>query len=148
MNSLGRERHGFLPVAAFDAVVLPFERDAGVVEREEPRVGDRDAVGVAREIGEHGLGAGERALGVDDPFRSVAAARARRRRRRLSASGARSPKKARRPAACSAARPSRNSRRNRRESTRTGRKKPGRQAIQREPSGDRPPPGTMTWTCG
>ena len=32
--------------------------------------------------------------------------------------------------------------------TRTGRKKPGLQAIQREPSGDRPPPGTMTWTCG
>ena len=22
------------------------------------------------------------------------------------------------------------------------------QAIQRDPSGDRPPPGTMTWTCG
>ena len=70
MNSLAVERHGFLPVAAFDAVVLPFERDAGVVEREQPRVGDRDAVGVAREIGEHGLWAGERALGVDDPFRS------------------------------------------------------------------------------
>jgi ParB-like nuclease family protein len=24
----------------------------------------------------------------------------------------------------------------------------GLQAIQRDPSGDRPPPGTMTWTCG
>jgi len=34
------------------------------------------------------------------------------------------------------------------DSTRTGRKKPGLQAIQRDPSGDRPPPGTMTWTCG
>ena len=31
--------------------------------------------------------------------------------------------------------------------TRTGRKKPGWQAIQRPPSGDRPPP-VMTWTCG
>ncbi len=67
---------------------------------------------------------------------------------RFSARGARSPKKTRRLASCRAARPSRKRRRNRRESTRTGRKKPGLQAIQREPSGDRPPPGTMTWTCG
>ncbi len=44
--------------------------------------------------------------------------------------------------------PSRKRRRNRRESTRTGRKKPPLQAIQRAPSGDRPPPGTMTWRCG
>src|SRR5271157_1403747 len=66
----------------------------------------------------------------------------------LSASGARSPRKARRPAACRAASPSRKSRRKRRDSTRTGKKKPGLQAIQRDPSGDRPPPGTMTWTCG
>ena len=43
---------------------------------------------------------------------------------------------------------SRKRRRNRRESTRTGRKKPGRQATQRSPSGDSPPPGTMPWTWG
>jgi hypothetical protein len=41
--------------------------------------------------------------------------------------------KAKRPAWLSAARPSRKRRRNRRESTRTDRKKPGLQAIQREP---------------
>ena len=35
-----------------------------------------------------------------------------------------------------------------REDVRTGRKKPGMQAVQRDPSGDTPPPGTMTWTCG
>ena len=81
-------------------------------------------------------------------IRTGAAARARRRRRACRRAGARSPKKARRPAACRAARPSRKRRRNRRDSTRTGRKKPGLQAIQRDPSGDRPPPGTMTWTCG
>ncbi len=39
-------------------------------------------------------------------------------------------------------------RRNERERTRTGRKNPGLQAIQRAPSGDRPPPGTMPWTWG
>jgi hypothetical protein len=64
------ERHGFEPVAAFDAVVLPFERDARVVERERPRVEDRAAAGAVREIGEHGVGSGERALDADDPFRA------------------------------------------------------------------------------
>lgn len=32
--------------------------------------------------------------------------------------------------------------------TRTGRKKPGRQATQRVRSGEGPPPGTTQWTCG
>ncbi len=41
-----------------------------------------------------------------------------------------------------------NSRRNRRESTRTGRKKPGRDATQRLPSSEMPPPGTIIWACG
>ena len=68
MNSSASSVMVFCRSRPLIAVVLPFEGDAGVVEREEPRVGDRDAVGVAREIGEHGLGAGERALGVDDPF--------------------------------------------------------------------------------
>jgi hypothetical protein len=68
-DELGRvERHGSEPVAAFDTIVLPFESDAGVVERGQPGVGDRDAVGVAREIGEHGLRSGEGSLGEDDPF--------------------------------------------------------------------------------
>src|SRR5271166_6040743 len=47
---------------------------------------------------------------------------------RFSASGARSPKKVRRPVSYRAARPLRKRRRNRRDSTRTGRKKPGLQA--------------------
>ena len=41
-----------------------------------------------------------------------------------------------------------NSRRNRRESTRTGRKKPDRHATQRSPSREMPPPGTIMWMCG
>jgi hypothetical protein len=68
MNS---ERHGLEPVAAFDPIVLPLVGDALVVERDEPGVRDRDAVGVAGEIGEHGLRSGERPLGVDDPFRAA-----------------------------------------------------------------------------
>lgn len=63
----GVERHGLEPVAAFDPVVFPFEGDALVVERDEPGVRDRDAVGVAGEIGEDGLRSGEGPLGVDDP---------------------------------------------------------------------------------
>src|SRR3984893_17661346 len=43
---------------------------------------------------------------------------------------------------------SRNSRRNSRESTRTGRKKPGRQDTHLWPSKEMPPPGTIMWTCG
>ena len=68
MNSAGVERHGLEPVAAFDPVVLPFEGDAGFVERDEPGVRDGDAVGVAREIGEHGLRSGEGPLGEDHPL--------------------------------------------------------------------------------
>jgi hypothetical protein len=63
----GVERHGLEAVAAFDAIVFPLERDALVVERDEPGVGDRDAVGGAAEIGEDGLRSGEGPLGVDDP---------------------------------------------------------------------------------
>ena len=64
---VGVERHGLEPVASFAAVVLPFEGDALLVERDEPGVRDRDAVGVARQVGEDGLRSGERSLGVDDP---------------------------------------------------------------------------------
>jgi hypothetical protein len=63
----GVEHHGLEPVAASDAVVLPLEGDAGLVERDQPGVGDRDAMGVAGEIGEDGLRSGEGSLGVDDP---------------------------------------------------------------------------------
>src|SRR5271166_828859 len=65
---VGRERHGLEPVAAVDPIVLPLECDALVVERDEPGVRDRDAVGVAGEIGEDGLRPGERPLGVDHPL--------------------------------------------------------------------------------
>src|SRR5215207_3349843 len=65
-----------------------------------------------------------------------------------SARPARLPKKRSLPASKAFCRPCRNSRRNRRERTRTGRKKPGRQAIQRVPSSEGPPPGTTQWMCG
>ena len=68
MNSWAVERHGLEPVAAFDPIVLPLEGDALVVERDETRIRDGDAVGVEGEIGEDGLWPGERPFGVDHPF--------------------------------------------------------------------------------
>jgi hypothetical protein len=49
-------------------VILPPEGDAVAVEGDQPAVGDGDAVGVTRQIGEHGLRLAERAFGVDHPF--------------------------------------------------------------------------------
>ncbi len=59
-----------------------------------------------------------------------------------------SPKNASRPVAWASASAARKSRRNRRESTRTGRRNPGLQRTQRVPSSDIPPPGTIIWMCG
>ena len=63
MNSAALSVNGLEPVAAFDPVVLPLEVDARLVERDQPRVRDGDAMGVAREVGENGRGSS-----VDDPF--------------------------------------------------------------------------------
>ncbi len=46
--------HGLVSLAAFGAIVLPLEGHAPVVEGDEAAVRDRDAVAIAREIGEHG----------------------------------------------------------------------------------------------
>jgi hypothetical protein len=64
----GVVRHRLEPVVALDAVVLPLEGDALFIERDETRIRDGDAMGVAGEIGENGLRPGERPLGVDDPL--------------------------------------------------------------------------------
>ena len=56
MNSCGRQRHGLVAARPLDPVILPPEGDAGVVGRDQAAIGDGDAVGVARQIGEHGLG--------------------------------------------------------------------------------------------
>ena len=64
---LRRERHHALPLRTLAAVVFVAEGDAGLVVGDQTLIGDGDPVGVAREIGEHGLGAGERRLGVDHP---------------------------------------------------------------------------------
>ena len=62
----GREGQG-LEVAVM-AVVAPAESDLTVLDGEEAVVGDGDAVGVAAEVVEDLVGAGEGGLGVDDPL--------------------------------------------------------------------------------
>ena len=64
-NFEGLLREALAPV---EAVVLPPEGDAIAVARDQATVGDGDPVGVAREIGEHGLGTAEGAFGVDYPL--------------------------------------------------------------------------------
>ena len=68
---VGRERHGLEPLASLDAVVLPLEGDALVVELDEARIRDRDTMGLARQVGDDGLRTSERPLGVDHPFGSA-----------------------------------------------------------------------------
>src|ERR1700675_1078836 len=69
MNSCGASVMTRLPLRTIAAVVFVAEGDAGLVERNQTPVRDGDPVGIAREIGEYGLGAGERWLGVDpDPL--------------------------------------------------------------------------------
>ena len=68
-NELGdRDSHHLSLVTTTFPVVLPAEADVGLIEIEQATVGDRDAMGVAREIGQDLLGTGEGLFGIDEPF--------------------------------------------------------------------------------
>ena len=62
------EAHDFALVITALPIVLPAETDEGLVEIEQAAVGDRDAMRIAREIGQDLLGTGEGLFGIDDPF--------------------------------------------------------------------------------
>ena len=64
---VGGKPHHALPVGSVPAIVLEAHGDASLAERDQPAVRYGDAVGIAREVGEHGLWPGERRLGVDHP---------------------------------------------------------------------------------
>ena len=72
---------GHQPDLAPVAVVLPPKRHLVLGHGDEPMIGDRDAVGVPREIVQHVTGAAERGLGVDDPVVAKERAKPRRERR-------------------------------------------------------------------
>ncbi len=62
------DSHDFALVNAVFPIVLPAETDVGLVEIEQATVGDRDAMGVAREIGQDLLGTSEGLFRIDEPF--------------------------------------------------------------------------------
>src|SRR5215467_9075870 len=62
------EHHALVSIAALDAIVLPLEGDALLVEGNQAAVGDGNTMGVARQIGQHCLRATEGLLCVDDPL--------------------------------------------------------------------------------
>jgi hypothetical protein len=63
---IGCERHHLVLVMM--PVIAPAETDLAAGERDQPAIGDGDPVRVVTQIGEHRLGAGKGALGIDDPL--------------------------------------------------------------------------------
>ena len=59
--------HGLVTITPLGAIVFPLKGNAVFIAGNEPTVADGDPMGIARQIGEHGLGSGERTLGVDHP---------------------------------------------------------------------------------
>ena len=65
---VGLERHGFVAVMLFGAVVLPLKGDVVSIGVDEARVSDGDAVGVSREVLENGAWSGKRWSSIDIPL--------------------------------------------------------------------------------
>ena len=61
------ERHNLIAIGCFEPIVLVFEADSVFVERDQPAVGDGDAMGVAGQISQYRLGSGEGPFAVDVP---------------------------------------------------------------------------------
>ena len=64
----GGELHCFIALIGLGTVVSPLEGDTAFIATDEPTIGDGHAMGIPREIGQHGLWTRERSLGIDDPF--------------------------------------------------------------------------------
>ena len=64
---VGGQGHGLIAITRLGTIVLPLEGDTAFIAGDQPAVADGDPMGVARQIGEHGLGTGERSLGIDHP---------------------------------------------------------------------------------
>ena len=66
-----RDAHDFVLVTATLPVVLPAEANVGLIDIEQASVGDSDAMGVTREIGQELLATDEGLFRIDDPFGSA-----------------------------------------------------------------------------
>jgi hypothetical protein len=78
---------GLLAFGRARAIVLIAERDAAVVNVEQPLVRDRDPMGLAPDGVEHLWGAGKRSLRVETTTRSAGLVRDARRRRGVGEDG-------------------------------------------------------------
>ena len=68
-NELMRgERHGLVLVRPLNPVILEFEGDAIGIGRDQPAVGDGDAVSISQQISKHRFGPGERLFCICYPF--------------------------------------------------------------------------------
>ena len=65
------ERHDAVTGPSVAPVIFPFEADTLAIERDEPGIGDGDAMSVAGEIREHLIWAGEGTLGIDKPIHAA-----------------------------------------------------------------------------
>ncbi len=65
---VGIERHHPISLPTFEAVILPLESDAVVIERDQAAAGDGDAMGLAGEIAQDFRGSAERGFAVDHPL--------------------------------------------------------------------------------
>src|SRR5215475_3368766 len=65
---VGVERHHAVSLPTFEAIILPFEGDALVIERDQAAVGDGDAMGIEREIAQYLRGSPEWTFAVDHPL--------------------------------------------------------------------------------
>ncbi len=63
----GGKRHGLVAARSLDAIVLEREGHGFLIGRDEPPVGDGDAMGVAGKIGQHSFRPGQRTLGIHEP---------------------------------------------------------------------------------
>ena len=63
----GLQGHGLVAMTPFGTIVLPLEGDTGLIASEQSAVADGDPMGVTRQVSKHGLGTGERPLGIDHP---------------------------------------------------------------------------------
>ena len=67
-DELGRgQGQGLVTITPLGTIVFPLEGDTALITGEQTTVTDGDPMGVAREVSEHGLGTGERPLGIDHP---------------------------------------------------------------------------------
>ena len=136
--------HDFVLASAVFTIIPPPEADVGLVEIEQATVGDRDAMGVTREIGQDLLRTSEGFFRIDDPFRFAQGSESGCKRLRVVEADKIGEELQFTSFECCSQTLEKQLPEHARKHA-NGKKNPGLQAIQRLQSGEMPPPGTMQW---